>query len=163
MQPGLMMKMMGLLPGMGELTKMMSGTEAEDDARRLLGIIDSMTPQERRNPKVIDPGRRNRIAKGAGVQVGEVNGLLKQFDTMAPIMKAMAGKGAGQRMQAIQDLQKSGMFNPGAKAPKLKGDTGKRLTSKERAEMKKRREKELRKKKREQKGHDRRQDGDHAA
>jgi signal recognition particle subunit SRP54 len=161
LQPGLMMKMMGLLPGMGELTKMMSGTEAEDDARRLLGIIDSMTPQERRSPKIIDPARRNRIAKGAGVQVGEVNGLLKQFDMMSPIMKAMAGKGAGQRMQAIQDLQKGGMFNPGAKGPKLKGDTGKRLTSKERAELKKRREKELRKKKREQR--DRRQDGDHAA
>ena len=61
----------------------------------MLGIIDSMTPQERRNPKIIDPSRRNRIARGAGVQVQEVNALLKQFDMMAPMMKAMAGKGIG--------------------------------------------------------------------
>jgi signal recognition particle subunit SRP54 len=106
-----------------------------------------MTPRERRNPKIIEPSRRNRIARGAGVQVQDVNALLKQFDMMAPIMKAMAGKGMGQRMQAIQDLQKSGMFNPGGGMPKIKGDTGKRLTSKERAEMKKKRDKELKKKK----------------
>jgi signal recognition particle subunit SRP54 len=56
----------------------------------------------------------------------------------------------GQRMQAIQDLQRSGMFNPGAKMPKLKGDTGKRLTSKEKADLRKRREKDLKKKKRDQ-------------
>ncbi|MCI0362050.1 MAG: signal recognition particle protein [Planctomycetaceae bacterium] len=161
LQPGLMTKMLGLLPGMGEIQKMMSGVDAEGDAKRVVGIIDSMTAQERRNPKIIDPSRRNRIARGAGVQVAEVNGLLKQYETMAPIMRAMAGKSMMGRMQAIQDIQKSGMFNPGAKMPKIKGDTGKRLTSKERAEMKKRREKELRRKQREQKSdRDRRQDGD---
>jgi len=161
LQPGLMTKMLGLLPGMGEIQKMMSGMDAEGDAKRVVGIIDSMTAQERRNPKIIDPSRRNRIARGAGVQVAEVNGLLKQYETMAPIMRAMAGKSMMGRMQALQDIQKSGMFNPGAKMPKVKGDTGKRLTSKERAEMKKRREKELRRKQREQKSErDRRQDGD---
>ncbi len=160
LQPGLMTKMMGLLPGMGEIQKMMSGVDAEGDAKRVVGIIDSMTAQERRNPKIIDPSRRNRIARGAGVQVAEVNGLLKQYETMAPVMKAMAGKSMMGRMQALQDIQKSGMFNPGAKMPKVKGDTGKRLTSKERAEMKKRREKELRRKQRDMKaGRDRRQDG----
>ena len=101
-----------------------------------------------------------RIARGAGVQVAEVNGLLKQYETVAPMMKSMAGKSMMGRMQALQEIQKSGMFNPGAKMPKVKGDTGKRLTSKERAEMKKRREKELRRKQRETKaGKDRRQDG----
>jgi hypothetical protein len=62
----------------------------------------------------------------------------------------------------MQEIQRSGMFNPGAQLQRVKGDTGKRLTSKERAELKKRREKELRKKKREQKaqGADRRQAGD---
>jgi signal recognition particle subunit SRP54 len=153
MQPGLMTKMLSMLPGMGgmgDMAQMLNGGDAEGEMGRMLGIIDSMTPQERRSPKVIDPSRRNRIARGAGVQVQEVNQLLKQFDIMAPIMKTMAGKGIGQRMQAIQQLQNSGMFNPGAKAPKIKGDTGKRLTSKEKAELKKKREKELRKKKREQ-------------
>jgi signal recognition particle subunit SRP54 len=148
-----MTKMLSMLPGMGgmgDMAQMLNGGDAEGEMGRMLGIIDSMTPQERRSPKVIDPSRRNRIARGAGVQVQEVNQLLKQFDIMAPIMKTMAGKGIGQRMQAIQQLQNSGMFNPGAKAPKIKGDTGKRLTSKEKAELKKKREKELRKKKREQ-------------
>src|SRR6185369_16696362 len=110
----------------------------------------SMTPRERRNPKIIEPGRRNRIARGAGVQVQDVNALLKQFDMMAPIMKTMAGKGMGQKMQALQELQKSGMFNPGAKMPKVKGDTGKRLTSKDKADLRKKREKEMRKKQKEQ-------------
>lgn len=153
LQPGLMTKMLGLLPGMGEVTKMMSGQDTEGEARRIVGIIDSMTAKERRNPKIIEPGRRNRIARGAGVQVQEVNALLKQYETMAPIMKMMAGKGMGQRMQALQDLQKGGAFNPGSMGPpKMKGDTGKRLTSKEKAELKKKREKELRKKKRDQRG-----------
>jgi signal recognition particle subunit SRP54 len=82
-----------------------------------------------------------------GLRTQDVNALLKQFDMMAPVMKAMAGKGMGQRMQAIQELQQSGMFNPGNKMGKLKGDTGKRLTSKEKAELRKKREKELKKKK----------------
>jgi signal recognition particle subunit SRP54 len=165
MQPGLMMKLLGLMPGMGDLTKMMGDANAEQDMKRLVGIIDSMTPQERRNPKVIDAARRGRIAKGAGVQAQEVNALLKQYETMGPMMKMMAGKGPGGRMQALQDMQKGGMFNPGAKLGKIKGDTGKRLTPKERAELKKRREKELRKKKREQKdpNRDRREPGDQGA
>jgi signal recognition particle subunit SRP54 len=148
-QPGLMMKMMSLLPGMGDMTKMLEGSNHEGDVKKLMGIIDSMTPGERRSPKQIDPSRRNRIAKGAGVQVQEVNALLKQYDMMSPIMKAMAGKGVGGRMAALQELQRSGMMNPGAQSFKPKGDTGKRLTAAERADLKKKREKELRKRKRE--------------
>jgi len=125
----------------------LNGEEAEGEMKRTLGIIDSMTLKERRNPKIIDPSCRNRIAAGAGVQVQEVNQLLKQFDMMAPIMKAMAGKGMGQKMQAIQQLQQSGMFNPGGGMPKMKGDTGKRLTSQEKSDLRKKREKELKKKK----------------
>jgi signal recognition particle subunit SRP54 len=150
LQPGLMMKMLKLMPGMGQFAEMLDGEDAEGEMRRKLAIIDSMTPQERRSPKVIDPSRRNRIARGAGVQVQEVNSLLKEFDMLAPIIKTLAGKGMGARMQAMQEMQKSGMFNPGAKMPKIKGDTGKRLTSKEKAELRKKREKDLRKKQREQ-------------
>jgi signal recognition particle subunit SRP54 len=158
MQPGLAMKMLKMLPGMGEMTKMMGDANPEEEFKRVVGIIDSMTQHERKNPKVIDPSRRNRIARGAGVPVQEVNGLLKQYETMAPMMKMMAGKSMMGRMQALNEIQRSGMLNPGGQMPKMKGDTGKRLTSKERAELKKRREKELRRKKREQKiGGDRRQ------
>src|SRR3954463_3446035 len=54
LQPGLMMKMLGMIPGMGGMMEAMKGTEAENDVRRMIGIIDSMTPAERRNPKIVD-------------------------------------------------------------------------------------------------------------
>jgi signal recognition particle subunit SRP54 len=150
LQPGLMQKMLSLLPGMGQLQEWMQDSDAAQDLKRIIGIIDSMTPQERRNPKIIDPSRRNRIARGAGVPVQEVNALLKQYEAMTPMLRSMAGKGLGQRMQAIQELQRSGVMQPGAMLPKFKGSTGKRLSAEERARLRRKREKELRKKKREQ-------------
>ena len=147
-KPGLMKKLMGMIPGMGDMGQMMGEANPEEDAVRLIGIIDSMTMVERRNPKVIDPSRRNRIAKGAGVQTQEVTQLLKQYDAMAPMMKKMASGGIGDRMKMVQELQQSGMMNPGAQLRREKVGTGKRLSPKERAELKKQREKELRRKKR---------------
>ena len=91
---------------------------------------------------------RSRIAKGAGVQTQEVTQLLKQYDAMAPMMKKMASGGIGDRMKMVQELQQSGMMNPGAQLRREKVGTGKRLSPKERAELKKQREKELRRKKR---------------
>jgi signal recognition particle subunit SRP54 len=85
------------------------------------------------------------------VQSQDVGALLKQYDVMSPLLKAMSGKGVGGRMQMLQELQQSGMFTQGGQSFKVKKDTGKRLTPKERAEMQKRREKELRRKKREEK------------
>ncbi len=152
LQPGLMMKMLSLLPGFGDAMKMLGDVNAEGDARRLVGIIDSMTKKERRNPKVIDVSRRTRIARGAGVAPQQVNELIKQYDMMAPLIKGMAGKGAGDRMQMMQAIQNSGMLNPGSRMAKPKGDTGRRLTTKEKEELRKRREKELRRKKRQDKG-----------
>ena len=111
---------------------------------RLFGIIDSMTPDERRNPsKVIDPSRRRRIAAGAGVQPNEVNDLVKQFDGMASMMKEMAGMGIRDRMKKMQEIQR----NPTGNLTKAKGSTGKRLTPDERRKLKKQREKELRRRK----------------
>jgi signal recognition particle subunit SRP54 len=148
-KPGLVQKLMGMMPGMSEMAGMMDGMDAEGDARRLIGIIDSMTLYERREPKKIDPSRRNRIASGAGVQTSEVNQLVKQYDMMAPIMKGMAGQGMAGRMQAIRELQQSGMLDPGNnRMPKTKKATGKRLSTKERAKIKRQREKENRKKRR---------------
>lgn len=152
-KPGLMMKMMSLLPGMGEIKNLMQGEDTEGGMKRMVGIINSMTPAERRNPKVIDPSRRGRIARGAGVQATEVNQLVKQFDAMRPIMQGMSGKGMGDRMRMMQDLERSGMLDPGSKGPRLvKKGTGKRLTPQEKAKLKKQREKELRKRKRTGKG-----------
>ena len=71
--------------------------------KRLFGIIDSMTPAERRSPtKTIDQSRRRRIAAGAGVEPHEVNDLVKQFDAMAQMMTSLAGKGMRERMKMIQ-------------------------------------------------------------
>jgi signal recognition particle subunit SRP54 len=149
-KPGLMKKMMGLMPGMGDMAKMMGEVDAEADSRRLIGIINSMTQSERRNPKVIDPSRRGRIAAGAGVQATEVNQLVKQYDMMAPIMKSMAGQGMAGRMKAIRELQQSGALDPGGGGmmTKPKKGTGKRLSPKEKAKLKKQREREKRRAKR---------------
>ena len=150
-RPGLMQKLVGLMPGMSQVSEMMEQMDAEGDARRLIGIINSMTAAERRNPKIIDPSRRNRIARGAGVPSSEVNQLVKQYDMMAPIMKSMAGKGMAGRMQAIRELQQSGLLDPGrAGLPRMKKGTGKRLTAKERAKLKKLRERESRRRRRQE-------------
>ncbi len=128
-RPGLMQKFLGLMPGMGDLNKMMQQVDAEGDMKRLFGIIDSMTPAERRNPSLIDASRRRRIADGAGTQHHEVNELIKQFDGMASIMKNMAGRGVADRMQMVRDLQKGGLLDPGGRIARQKKGTGKRLSS----------------------------------
>lgn len=151
LQPGLMMSMLSMMPGMGQMKEALAGANAEGEMTQVVGIIDSMTAAERRNPKIIDPSRRNRIAKGAGVQVPAVNNVLKMYDTMAPMLKMLAGKGVGGRMAALQQMQNSGMLNPGAQLQKPKGNTGKRLTASEKQAEREKREKMLRKLKREQK------------
>ena len=94
----------------------------EDDMRRLVGIIDSMTPDERRNPsKVIDQSRRRRIAAGAGVEPHEVNELVKQFDGMADMMKRMSGMGMRDRMRTMQEITQGGMLNPGGQTRQTEG------------------------------------------
>lgn len=146
-QPGLMMRMLKMMGVGRELEDMLEGEDAEGGMRRMIGIIDSMTPAERRNPKLIDAGRRNRIARGAGVQPHEVSSLVKQYDMMAPMFKQMSSMGVGDRMRFAQHLQRSGMLNPGAQFRIKKGDTGKRKTADQRREDRKRREK-LKKQKR---------------
>jgi signal recognition particle subunit SRP54 len=142
-------KVLGMIPGMGGMQEMLAGADLEKDMNRLFGIIDSMTPGERRNPsRTIDQQRRRRIATGAGVQPNEVSDLVKQFDGMAAMMKGMAGLGMRDRMREVQKLQ-AGLTNPAARLGRPKGDTGKRLSAEDRRKQKKQREKELRRKKRE--------------
>ena len=76
--------------------------QVDDGAiRRQLGIIDSMTPGERRRPAIIAASRKRRIAAGAGVQVQEVNRLLKQFMQMEKVMKKMRGGGLAKLMRSL--------------------------------------------------------------
>jgi signal recognition particle subunit SRP54 len=110
---GPLQKIMGMIPGMGAMMKQMEDIDHEGDFRRLGGISDAMTAEEKRNPtKVIDQGRRRRIAAGAGVEPHEVNELVKQFDAMSQMMTAMAGKGMRERMRMVSALQNSMAANP---------------------------------------------------
>ena len=70
--------------------------DAEANLKRTESIIYSMTAKERKNPDILNPSRKNRIAKGAGVDISEVNRLVKQFEQMKKMMKQMPGmmKGA---------------------------------------------------------------------
>jgi signal recognition particle subunit SRP54 len=149
---GPLTKVMSLIPGMSSMAKMMGDVDHDQDMRRLGGIIDAMTPEERRHPsRVIDQSRRRRIAAGAGVEPSEVNALVKQFDGMAELFKQMAVMPMRDRLKAVNQLQQGGFLDPGASLARPKVGTGKRLTSEERAKIKKQREKEMRKLKREQK------------
>ena len=144
-------KIMGMIPGMGGMADALGDMDAEQDFRRLVGIIDSMTAEERRNPsRVVDQSRRRRIAAGAGVQPHEVNELVKQFDVMADMMKKMSNMGMRDRFRTMQQLGASGALNPGARLAKQKGGTGKRLSPQEKAKLRKQREAEQRRRKREQ-------------
>lgn len=150
-KPGLMQKMMGLMPGMGEFRKAMEGEDTDGEMRKMLGMIDSMTAAERKNPKVIDTNRRNRIARGSGVAPSMVSGLIKQFSVMAPMMQAMAGGGAKDRMAMMQQMQQSMMNDPTMSGMKVKKGTGKRLSAKEKEKLQKERQKQLRRLKRKKK------------
>ncbi len=144
-KPGLMQKMLALMPGMGDFRKLLNGADTDGEINKLIGLINSMTPAERRNPKIIDTSRRNRIARGAGTPPAMITQLITQFSRMAPIMQMMAGKGNADRMAMMNQLQKSMMGDPSLGGLKSKGSTGKRLTPKEREKMQRDREKQLRK------------------
>lgn len=90
-------KIAGLSPGGGALESTMSDANARREIRRLRGIIDSMTAQERRNPsESIDASRRQRIAAGAGADPAEIAQFVTQFDGMVAIMKRFRRRRPGQ-------------------------------------------------------------------
>jgi signal recognition particle subunit SRP54 len=84
---------------------------AERDVRRMEGIINSMTPLERRKPELLKATRKRRIAAGAGVQVQDVNRLLNQFEQMQGMMKKMKGGGLMKMMKRMGGMK--GMGGPG--------------------------------------------------
>ncbi|REJ66755.1 MAG: signal recognition particle protein [Planctomycetota bacterium] len=146
---GPMQKVMGMLGLDGGMQEMLDGVDTEKDMRRMFGIIDSMTPEEKRNPKqAIDQSRRRRIAEGAGVAPSEVKGLIEQYDTLASVMKQMSGMGMRDRMRMARQMQTDAMANPAGQLAKKKQGTGKRLSPKEKARLKKQRAKERRRAKR---------------
>ena len=89
---------LGMMPGMGG-AQMKQIEDAMDEKKmaKIEAIILSMTPKERRNPDIINPSRKRRIAKGAGVDISEVNRLVKQFEQSRKLMKQMPGMMGGKR------------------------------------------------------------------
>lgn len=87
---------MSMIPGLGGQIK---GAQLPDEKAmgRTEAIIYSMTPEERANPSVLNPSRKSRIAKGAGVDIAEVNRLVKQFEQSRKMMKQMSGMMGGKR------------------------------------------------------------------
>ncbi len=81
--------LVGMLPGGSEMMKSADMSKSEKEFRRMEGMICGMTPQERRNPQILNARRRQRIAKGSGVSVAELNTLLNRFGQMQQMMKKM--------------------------------------------------------------------------
>jgi signal recognition particle subunit SRP54 len=89
-----------MIPGMGKALK---DIDIPDDAfKQTEAIIDSMTPEERSNPEIISARRRERIARGSGTTVADVNRLLKQFDQTRKMMKTVAGGGFQRQMKGMK-------------------------------------------------------------
>lgn len=100
---GSMKDLVGMIPGAGKALK---DVDIDDDAfKGIEAIIQSMTPEERSAPSVINGSRKKRIAKGSGTSVQEVNQLMKQFDQMSKMMKMMQGGGGKKMMQMMGKMR----------------------------------------------------------
>jgi signal recognition particle subunit SRP54 len=148
---GSMQDLMSKLPGMGQMG-MENLEDADEEVERIQGIIDSMTPAERRDPSLIDISRRRRISAGSGVDPAHVSGLVKQFDAMAAVVKQMAQMSMVDKFRTLTGLGRVAAANPTAQIMAPKVGTGKRLTSKEREKFRKQREKEERRRRRDERG-----------
>jgi len=95
--------LMGMIPGMSKAIK---DVDIDDDAfKGIEAIIQSMTPEERENPKLLNGSRRKRVAQGAGTDIQEVNRLIKQFAETSKMMKMMTG-GGGRKMANMMNAMK---------------------------------------------------------
>ena len=90
---------LSMMPGMSGQMSQISGMIDEKQLARTEAIIMSMTPKERANPDLLNPSRKNRIARGAGVNIAEVNRLVKQFNEARKMMKKMPGLMSGKGMK----------------------------------------------------------------
>jgi signal recognition particle subunit SRP54 len=91
---------MGMIPGMGKALK---DVDINDDAfKGVEAIIQSMTLEERRNPDLLSPSRKNRIARGSGKNIAEINAFIKQFDQMKQMMKMMNNMPMGGKMPGFR-------------------------------------------------------------
>jgi len=102
--------MLEKLPGGAKLQAQVKNAQPEREVKRAIAVINSMTPQERRFPDLIKASRKRRIAAGAGVEVQDVNKLLRQFDTTRDMMKKLAGGGIKSLMRGLAGRMPPGMM-----------------------------------------------------
>ncbi len=122
---GPMGKVMGMIPGMSEMSKQMNMGEGEVEKQmgKMKAIYDSMNQKERKNPDTLDGPRRRRIARGAGVEVNEVGQFMKQFEMTRDMMRAVGGMGMMGRLKMMKALaggQLSNLGMPGGPMLKTK-------------------------------------------
>ncbi len=119
--------MLKMIPGVGGMMRETELEVDEDEVTRMRAIVNSMTPQERANPKVVDASRRRRIARGSGTDPEDVSGLCKQFLQTRDMMKHMAGLSLMDRMKFGSQMAQMSMsggklptFKAGSTKPKFK-------------------------------------------
>ncbi|HEX4796059.1 MAG TPA: signal recognition particle protein [Humisphaera sp.] len=122
---GSMKKIMGMIPGMSQLTSQMNmgDGEVEQQMSRMRAIYDSMSKKERAKPEMLDGPRRRRVARGAGVPLNEVSGFIKQYDMLKDTMKAVGGMGVGGKIKLMKSVMSGGLAGlgmPGAPGIKIK-------------------------------------------
>ncbi|WP_282128979.1 signal recognition particle protein [Roseobacter litoralis] len=111
---GGMQGMMGMMPGMGKMAKQVEDAGFDDNIlKRQIALIQSMTKKERANPQILQASRKKRIAKGAGLEVSELNKLLKMHRQMGDMMKKMGKMGKGGMMKQAM----KGMFGKSGASP----------------------------------------------
>jgi signal recognition particle subunit SRP54 len=108
---GSISSILGMMPGMGQMKKQLEGANIDQSIfKRQQAIISSMTVMERRHPEIIKASRKKRIAAGSGVNVSDVNKLLKQFDDISDMMKRVGKLGQkGLMRQGLAGLMPKGM------------------------------------------------------
>lgn len=122
---GPMKQLLGMLPGVGQAIKDVQVDEKQLD--RIEGIVNSMTPEERKDVNKISQSRRKRIARGSGVKPEEVSQLVKQFGVVSKLSQQFSGMGIKGKMKAMKDLQSAGgmggMGMPALPGMGMKGST----------------------------------------
>jgi signal recognition particle subunit SRP54 len=115
---GGMSGLMTMLPGMAKIKNQLAERNLDEKVlKRQMAIIDSMTPQERRNPDVLKASRKRRIAAGSGTKPEDINKLLKMHRTMADVMKAMGGAKRGPMAGLANMLGLGGGLGGGMPSP----------------------------------------------
>ena len=117
--------MMKLLPGMGQLAGQIDEAKADNKIKKSKAIIQSMTPEERENPNILRASRENRIAKGSGVSVADVNRCLNEFEKMKQVMKQFSSLAKGGKMPNLGGL--GAMKNMRAMSRAMGGKKGRKF------------------------------------